>query len=167
MCHVNIDHVFFWQSVYNVLSFLYKWKTMTCSLLCRLAEWFCFTWDSWLFELSRYCTKKTSHCLITTTVRNPICSKHSNIRIVVVFPCSMALATTMTSPTLKLPESSTNWQDQRRLAFCESPLTMVCIHTDHWHDITDTLTKWHKIVSNEVLIYQDNVYGKSCNIKHK
>ena len=85
------------------------------------------------------------------TVRNSICSRHSDIRIVVVFPCSMALATTMTSPTLKLPESSTNWQDQRRLAFCESPLTMVCIHTDHWHDITDTLTKWHKIVSNEVL----------------
>ena len=97
MCHVNIDHVFFWQSVYNVLSFLYKWKTMTCSLLCRLAEWFCLTWDSWLFDqlLSRYCTKKTSHCLITTTVRNPICSKHSNIRIAVVFPCSMAPTTTI------------------------------------------------------------------------
>ena len=139
------------------MSFLYKWKTMTCSLLCRLAEWFCFTWDSWLFELSRYCTKKTSHCLITTTVRNPICSKHSNIRIVVVFPCSMAPATTIYDQSHTEAARVFNklarqiLQDQRRLAVWESLLIMVCIHTDHWHYITDTLTKWHKIVSNEVL----------------
>ena len=46
------------------------------------------------------------------TVRNSICSRHSDIRIAVVFPCSMATATTTTTMTMTSPTLATNWQDR-------------------------------------------------------